>query len=114
MRDAPPQSDALVVITTTAEKKDAESLAQALLLHHLAACVQIGGPIDSSYWWNERIETSPEFILTIKTRRALYPEVEKMLLELHPYDVPEILALPAAEVSAGYYQWLCQQVKKVE
>ena len=52
--------DAIVVLTTTSDKKDAESLAQALLMHHLAACVQIAGPMESRYWWNERIETSRE------------------------------------------------------
>lgn len=104
-------SDAIVVFTTTADKKDAESLAQALLLHHLAACVQIAGPIESRYWWNERIESAREFLCLIKTRRELFPQVEKTLLELHPYDVPEILALSADGINAGYLQWLCAQVK---
>ena len=104
-------SDAIVVLTTTSDKKDAESLAQALLMHHLAACVQIAGPMESRYWWNERIETSREYLCLIKTRRERYVEVEKLLLELHPYDVPEIVALPAEGVSAAYFQWLCGQVK---
>jgi periplasmic divalent cation tolerance protein len=104
-------ADALVVFTTTADKKDAQSLAQALLMHHLAACVQIAGPVESRYWWNERIETAREYLCLIKTRRERYAEVEKLLLELHPYDVPEIVALSADEVSPAYYQWLCEQVK---
>ncbi|HUE69264.1 MAG TPA: divalent-cation tolerance protein CutA [Pirellulaceae bacterium] len=110
-QSTPAPADAIVVLTTTADKKDAESLAQALLLHRLAACVQIAGPMESRYWWNERIESAREYLCLIKTRRERYAEVEKLLLELHPYDVPEIVALPASEISAGYFQWLCGQVK---
>jgi periplasmic divalent cation tolerance protein len=102
--------DAIQVVTTTAEKPDAEMLAQAVLEHRLGACVQIGGPIESRYWWNNRIETSPEWLLTIKTRRDLYKPLEKLLLELHPYDQPEIVATTIVEISAGYWKWLNEQV----
>ena len=111
MSQPTPQPDAIVILTTTADKKDAEALAQALLLHHLAACVQIAGPMESRYWWNERIESAREYLCLIKTRRERYAEVEKLLLELHPYDVPEIVALPACEISTGYFQWLCGQIQ---
>ena len=100
------------VLTTTADKQDAETLAQALLTKRLAGCVQISGPIDSSYWWNNRLETSREWILTIKTRRDLYKPLEKLLLELHPYDQPEIIATAVVEISAGYQKWLNEQVKQ--
>jgi periplasmic divalent cation tolerance protein len=103
--------EAIQVVTTTAEKKDAETLAQAVLEGRLGACVQLSGPIESRYWWNGRIETASEWILTIKTRRDLYRPLEKLLLDLHPYDQPEILATAVAEVSAGYLKWLTEQVK---
>jgi periplasmic divalent cation tolerance protein len=61
--------EALQVVTTTSERKDAETLADAVLESRLAACVQISGPIDSRYWWNGRIEKANEWLLTIKTRR---------------------------------------------
>src|SRR5438067_9175188 len=102
--------EAIQVVTTTSEKKDAETLAQAVLDNRLGACVQISGPIESRYWWNGRIETASEWMVTIKTRHDLYKQLEKMLLELHPYDQPEILATPASEVSAGYLKWLTEQV----
>jgi periplasmic divalent cation tolerance protein len=101
---------AIQVVTTTAEKQDAETLAQAVLEKRLGACVQISGPIESRYWWNGRIETANEWTLTIKTRRDLFKPLEKLLLELHPYDQPEILATAAAEISAGYLKWLTEQV----
>ena len=104
--------EAVQVVTTTSEKKDAESLAQAVLDKRLGACAQIGGPIESRYWWNGRIETASEWTVTIKTRRELYKPLEKLLLELHPYDQPEIVATTVSEVSAGYLKWLTEQVKE--
>ena len=103
--------EAIQVVTTTAEKKDADALAKAVLQQRLAACVQVGGPIDSSYWWNGRLETASEWTVTIKTRRDLYPQLEKLLLAQHPYDQPEIIATPIVEISPGYLKWLAEQVK---
>lgn len=102
--------EVLQILTTTAEKKDAEALARAVVEKRLGACAQISGPIESHYWWNNRIETATEWTLTIKTRRDLYKPLEKMLLELHPYDQPEIIATLVGEVSPGYLKWLSEQV----
>ncbi len=104
--------EALQVITTTADKQDAGKLAQAVLERRLGACVQVSGPIESRYWWNNRLETAQEWVVTIKTRRGLYQPLEKLLLELHPYDQPEIIATAVAEISAGYSKWLSEQVKE--
>jgi periplasmic divalent cation tolerance protein len=101
---------AIQVTTTTAEKGDAEKLAQAVLEKRLGACVQISGPIESRYWWNNRLEAASEWTLTIKTRRDLYKPLERVLLELHPYDQPEIIAVRLVDVSAGYLKWLVEQV----
>jgi periplasmic divalent cation tolerance protein len=106
------RAQAIQVITTTAEKKDAEELALAVLEKRLGACAQISGPIESRYWWNGRLETASEWTLTIKTRQDLYKPLEKLLLELHPYDQPEILATAVTEVSAGYLKWLTEQVSE--
>jgi periplasmic divalent cation tolerance protein len=103
--------EAIQVVTTTAERKDADALAKAVLDKRLGACVQISGPIESSYWWNNRLETAKEWVLTIKTRRDLFKPLEKLLLELHPYDQPEIVATACVEISSGYQKWLNEQVK---
>ena len=105
-------TEAIQVITTTADRKEADAIAEAVLKQRLAACVQIGGPIDSSYWWNDRIETSREFVLTIKTRRELFPRLEAAILALHSYEQPEILAVAAVEVTPGYLKWLEEQTAK--
>ena len=105
-------TEAIQVITTTTERSEANAIAAAILKQRLAACVQIGGPVFSHYWWNSRIETSHEFVLTIKTRRDLFPRLEAAILALHPYEQPEILAVEAAEVTPGYLKWLEEQTAK--
>jgi periplasmic divalent cation tolerance protein len=105
-------TEAMQVVTTTAGRPDAELLAQAVLEKRLAACVQISGPIESRYWWNGRMETAAEWVVTIKTRRDLYGQLAALLLEKHPYDQPEIIATAIDEVSSGYLKWLNEQVKQ--
>jgi periplasmic divalent cation tolerance protein len=103
--------EAIQVVTTTGERKDADALAKAVLDARLAACVQVSGPIDSSYWWNGRLETAREWKLTMKTRRDLYAKLEKLIVANHPYEQPEILATPVVEISPGYWKWLSEQVQ---
>jgi periplasmic divalent cation tolerance protein len=98
--------EAIQIVTTTAEKSDAQRIAKRLLEQRLAACVQISGPIESSYWWKQQIETSQEWLCTIKTVRSLYERVEQAVRELHPYEEPEILATQPAAGSRGYLHWL--------
>ncbi len=105
-------TEALQVTTTTSGRGDAETLAEAILNQRLAACVQISGPIESRYWWNGRLETAAEWLVTIKTRRDLYKSLESLLLELHPYDQPEIIGTAITEVSSGYLKWLDEQVSQ--
>lgn len=104
-------SEAIQVVTTIADKPDAHRLAQAILSQRLGACVQISGPIESHYRWNNRLETATEWHVAIKTRRDLYQPLEKLLLEMHPYDQPEIIATPIVEISAGYLHWLNEEVR---
>ena len=98
------------VITVTAELADAQRIAALLLDRRLAACTQIHGPLESSYWWNDRIETAKEWQLVAKTRADLYPAAEAAIRESHPYDVPEILAIGIVSVSPGYRMWLLGQL----
>ncbi len=103
-------SEAIQVSTTTATKEDAQRIAAALVERRLAACVQVGGPITSCYRWQGAVETADEWLCTIKTTRAAYEEVERAIRQLHPYDEPEIIAVPIVAGSAGYLQWLDRQV----
>lgn len=106
--------DALQVMTTTAAQADAERIARAVLEARLAACVQIIGPLTSLYWWQGQIEQAGEWLCLIKTRADVFTELEKTIRSLHPYDVPEIVALPVTAGSADYLAWLNGEVRLTE
>jgi periplasmic divalent cation tolerance protein len=102
-------TDAIQIVTTAAAKADAEKIARALVERRLAACVQVGGPILSCYRWKEQFETSEEWVCTIKTRRELFDRAAALIRELHPYDTPEILAVPIIAGDAAYLRWLAEE-----
>ncbi len=97
---------AIQVFTTTASEESAAQIAEALVAARLAACVQILGPITSTYRWQGAVETAREWLCLIKTEQRRYAEVEAAILALHPYDVPEILAVPVTAGHAPYLAWL--------
>ena len=99
-----------MVLTTVAEPDVARRLADGLLEKRLAACVQTL-PIHSAYRWTGAIQREPEILLLIKTKAALYPEVEAHLRANHPYETPEIVWLPIAAGFAGYLAWIDAETK---
>ncbi len=96
----------LQVQTTVENREDADRIARALVERRLAACVQISGPITSTYRWKGKIDTAEEWLVVAKTRAALYEKVETAIRELHPYETPEIIATPIAAGGADYLAWL--------
>jgi len=100
----------LQVITTTDRPDKAAEIARTLVQQRLAACVQVAGPITSTYRWQGKIETSQEWQCLAKTRRDLYGQVEKTIRQIHSYEEPEILAVPVADGSRSYLAWLDGQV----
>lgn len=102
--------DALVVLTTTASREEADRLATALVERHLAACVQIVGPMTAVYRWQRTVQKSEEWLCLIKTRRSSFTLLEAAITELHSYEVPEIVALPITTGSAPYLSWLTAAV----
>jgi len=100
------------VITSTQNKKDAEKIATELIRMKLAACTQILGPVNSSYWWNGNIETANEWLCIIKSKKSLYSKIETVIKKMHPYQIPEILALPVLEGSKDYLKWLDNEVQQ--
>lgn len=91
--------------TTVAKKADAERIATGLVEARLAACVQIDGPIQSCYIWENRTEWSDEFRLTIKFIPARGREVEAWVMHHHPYAVPEWVVLRSEQVGEKYLSW---------
>jgi periplasmic divalent cation tolerance protein len=106
-------TDALQVVTTAGSTEEAERIAEQLVARRLAACVQVIGPITSTYHWQGKIETSEEWICVIKTLRGRYAELEQAIRELHSYAVPEILAFDVVAGSRDYLAWLAAEVPDV-
>ncbi|MCC7546984.1 MAG: divalent-cation tolerance protein CutA [Burkholderiales bacterium] len=96
----------LLLISSFPDLAGARRFAQALLEQRLAACVNLLGPCTSMYRWQGAIETAEEVPILIKTRASLYPGVEAELRRLHPYDVPELLALPVEGGLPRYLDWI--------
>lgn len=96
--------EALVVFCTFPDVEKAREIAAVLVERRLAACVNLLPGVESIYRWEGKVERAGEVLAVIKTTR--YPELEAALKALHPYEVPEILALPVAAGLAGYLMWL--------
>ena len=100
------QTEFVQVFTSINSKKRANAIATKLLAKRLTSCVQIFGPIDSTYRWKGKIEHSKEWFCLIKTRANDYRLVETSIKKLHSYDVPEILALPVLDGNTDYLDWI--------
>ncbi len=100
----------LLISTTVEHKEDAERIADLLLARRLVACAQISAPIASVYRWREEITTANEFILSLKTLPQHYALIEEVLLQEHPYEIPEIIAQEIPLVSNSYSQWVEREV----
>ncbi len=100
------------VVTTTTRKADAQAIARALVEKRLAACVQVLGPVTSTYWWEGKIETNHEWQCWIKTRRDLYEQIEQAIRKLHSYAVPEIVAVPIVAGSESFLAWIDDELKR--
>ena len=102
-----------VVFCTCPNNEVAKDLAKKVVLAKLAACVNIVPGLTSIYTFENKIETSSESLLIIKTTEAIYSKLETMLVENHPYQCPEVIGLPIELGSKGYLQWLKNSVLPV-
>ena len=101
----------LQVVTMIDTKEHADAIGVKLLEQRIAACVQTEGPISSSYWWKNKIETSEEWRCIIKTTAERYDEVERAIRSLQPYEEPEVIALPITAGSVTYLRWIEDSVR---
>jgi len=102
---------AAILLVTAPDARSAARLSDALVGERLAACVTVVPGARSTYRWKGKIERSREAVLLVKTRAALVRRVERRVRELHPYDVPEILALPVASGEKRYLRWLGESTR---
>lgn len=99
------------VTTTVGTQADADRIAAALVAERLAACVQVVGPVGSTYRWQGATERATEWYCHCKTTRARYPALEARIRDLHPYQVPEIIALPIVAALPAYLAWIEESVR---
>ena len=97
---------ALLVLTNLPDADSAGRVARMLIDRRLAACVNILAPCTSVYRWQDAIETAAEVPVLIKTTLARYPELQAALTEAHPYELPEIVAVPLHEGLPAYLAWI--------
>ncbi len=102
-------TDALVVLVTAPSAEKAAELARALVEERLAACGNVVPGLRSVYRWEGRVQDDAEALLLLKTTRARFRALRDRVLALHPYDVPEVLALPVEAGAAPYLAWLRAQ-----
>lgn len=96
----------ILVLTQLPDRAAAETLARALIETRLAACVSIGAPVESLYHWRGEIETANEIPMVIKTQAGRYADVEAAIRARHPYELPEILAVPLLSGFPPYLDWV--------
>lgn len=99
-------TEALLVLTNCPDLETADRIALALVENGLAACVNRLAPVESTYRWQGAIERATEHPLLIKTTRERYGELEQAIRALHPYEVPEVIAVPIAAGLAAYLRWI--------
>ena len=101
----------LVVFCTCPDPQSAETIATLLVEERLAACVNLVPALTSIYRWQDQLRREPECLLLIKTSAARFETLRARLRALHPYDTPEIVALPISHGDSEYLQWLTENLE---
>jgi len=95
-----------IVFTTFPDRKTAEKICRKLVEQKLVACSQIINGITSIYHWNKKIEKSKECLCLLKTEKRLFNEVKNAIVSMHPYKIPEIIAVDISHIEEKYRQWI--------
>ena len=99
-------TDLRIALCTVPDETTAGQIANALVSEKLAACVNIIPSVVSVYRWKDAVEHGQELLLLIKTSASVWPLLETRILELHPYELPEIIAVPIHSGQTDYIQWI--------
>jgi periplasmic divalent cation tolerance protein len=105
-------TDNVVIMVTARSRRECRKIARRLVEEKLAACVNITQPVQSVYRWEGKVTQDKEFLMFIKTKRALFPEIRVEISLIHSYHTPEIICLPIIDGSPNYLQWLGESVRK--
>jgi periplasmic divalent cation tolerance protein len=101
----------IFVSITSPTRENAEKVASELVIRKLAACAQVSGSITSFFWWEGKVDKTDEYFIFVKTENRYLPSIRDVLTELHPYQVPELIALPIIGGGKDYLQWLGDSLK---
>jgi periplasmic divalent cation tolerance protein len=101
----------VVIFVTTSSEAEARKVADLLLTKRKAACVNIVPRVDSSFWWQGKLDSARESLLIIKTKASLLPEIIDLVKKVHSYSVPDIIALPIIGGNEDYLKWIDSEVK---
>ncbi len=99
----------MILVLTTVPDDRAEALSRALVTERLAACASAVPGVRSTYFWQGKLEVSPETLVLLKTRDDLAQALAARIRELHPYEVPEILILPVRDGNPAYSDWVAKE-----
>jgi periplasmic divalent cation tolerance protein len=102
----------LMILCTVPDRMTALKISSTLVEEKLTACCNIVPGINSIYRWENKIQVEPELLLIIKTRQELFSELAQRIKNLHPYEVPEIIALPILKGNRDYIKWMDENVTK--
>ena len=108
-----PIQDAIVVLTATDSEGEAVRIGKMLVQERLAACVNIVPNVRSLYAWRDKFCDQREWILLVKTRRSLFDRLKTRILELHTYEVPEVVSLSVLDGHDAYLQWIFDSTASV-
>jgi periplasmic divalent cation tolerance protein len=100
--------EVLLVLSTFPDAGTARRIARQLVEEHCAACANILPPVESIYWWQGKVESANEVLVLFKTAAERYSALEATLRQLHPYEVPEIIALPIGPGLPDYLRWVSE------
>ncbi len=100
--------EALLVLSTFPDVETARRISRQLVEERCAACANLLPAVDSIYWWEGKVESGNETLVFFKTSAARYEALETTLRQLHPYEVPEIIALPLAAGLPEYLEWVAK------
>ena len=100
------ESDFVVVLITASSLSEANRIADALVREKLAPCVGVVPEVCSTYWWDDDVQSAKESLLIVKTRLDVFDALKDRVLELHSYDVPEIICMPLVKGSESYLSWM--------
>ncbi len=109
-----PQPETAVRVETTVDSREgAERVARSVVEHRLAACAQVSGPITSFYRWEGQVQADEEWMVVIKTAADRLEDLTSHIRGVHPYDVPEVVAVPVTGGNPAYLEWVRDESREV-